>query len=116
MRRILITGSQGFVGSYICAELLEHGYKVIGVDNYSKYGEITRAHDTNPNFTFCYCDVSKGSSFNDIVKFYRPQAIISLAAKVGEEKPSGLPAIPPKPKGEVPAPCKGKDWLGTRGA
>ena len=37
MKKILITGSQGFIGSYICNELLTNGYKVIGVDNYSKY-------------------------------------------------------------------------------
>ncbi len=38
MKKILLTGSQGFIGSYICNELLNNGYEVIGVDNYQKYG------------------------------------------------------------------------------
>ena len=49
-KTVLVTGSQGFIGSYICNELLEKNYKVIGIDNYSKYGKVSRAHDKNPNF------------------------------------------------------------------
>ena len=56
---ILVTGSQGFIGSYLCQEFLNAGYKVIGVDNYSKYGKIARPHDKHKNFTFFEWDVSK---------------------------------------------------------
>ena len=55
--KVLITGSQGFIGSYVCAELLENGYEVLGVDNYSKYGRISRSHDKHPNFTLIETDV-----------------------------------------------------------
>ena len=57
MPKILITGSQGFIGTYLCAEFLKQGYKVIGVDNFSKYGPVTRPHDTNPNFHLLEMDV-----------------------------------------------------------
>ena len=57
--RVLVTGSQGFIGSYLCKELLDQGYKVIGVDNYSKYGELVRPHDNHPNFTFYNEDISR---------------------------------------------------------
>ncbi len=50
--KVLVTGSQGFIGSYICDELLKHNYEVIGVDNYQKYGELVRPHDSHPNFKF----------------------------------------------------------------
>lgn len=33
----------GFIASAIVAQLLERGYKVIGIDDYSKYGEINAA-------------------------------------------------------------------------
>jgi UDP-glucose 4-epimerase len=49
-KTVLVTGSQGFIGSYLCNELLNNDYNVIGVDNYSKYGKISRAHDQNENF------------------------------------------------------------------
>lgn len=33
--KALVTGSAGFIGSYVCEELLDRGYSVIGVDNFS---------------------------------------------------------------------------------
>ncbi|MEU9732943.1 UDP-glucose 4-epimerase GalE [Streptomyces sp. NPDC048002] len=32
---VLVTGGGGFIGSHTCVELLDHGYEVIVVDNYS---------------------------------------------------------------------------------
>jgi UDP-glucose 4-epimerase len=32
---VLVTGGAGFIGSHTCVELLDHGYEVIVVDNYS---------------------------------------------------------------------------------
>jgi nucleoside-diphosphate-sugar epimerase len=82
MKKILLTGSQGFIGSYICNELLNRGYKIIGIDNYSKYGKITRAHDNNPNFTLYNVDVLS-NDFLDIVKKEKPNIIIAGAAMIG---------------------------------
>lgn len=47
----LLTGSAGFIGGYVAAELLERGHNVIGLDNYSKYGKVTRSYDDHPSFT-----------------------------------------------------------------
>jgi UDP-glucose 4-epimerase len=60
-KTILVTGSQGFIGSYICNELLASGYSVIGVDNYSKYGRVKRRHDDNANFRLVEVDCSQDS-------------------------------------------------------
>jgi UDP-glucose 4-epimerase len=35
MRTVLVTGGAGFIGSHTCVELLECGYEVVVVDNYS---------------------------------------------------------------------------------
>lgn len=56
-KKILVTGSHGFIGSYICQELLDKGYEVIGVDNFSKYGEVIKPFDNHPNFKFIKLDV-----------------------------------------------------------
>lgn len=49
--KVLVTGSAGFIAGYLVEELLAHGYNVVGLDNYSKYGPVERAFDTNPNYT-----------------------------------------------------------------
>lgn len=60
--KILVTGSQGFIGSYLCSEFLDKGYEVVGVDNYSKYGALSRPHDNNSRFNLL-------STENDILKW-----------------------------------------------
>jgi UDP-glucose 4-epimerase len=35
MKTVLVTGGAGFIGSHTCVDLLEHGYEVVVVDNYS---------------------------------------------------------------------------------
>jgi nucleoside-diphosphate-sugar epimerase len=39
--KALITGAAGFIGGYLVKELLEQGYDVVGLDNFSKYGDLT---------------------------------------------------------------------------
>ncbi len=55
--KILITGSAGFIGGYIVQELLDKGHEVIGIDNLSKYGEVTRSFDSVTNYKFVNGDV-----------------------------------------------------------
>ena len=57
MRKVIVTGSQGFIGSYVCKDLLDSGYQVVGIDNYSKYGKLPRSHDKHPNFTLLEEDI-----------------------------------------------------------
>ena len=35
MKRILVTGGAGFVGSHLCERLIQMGHRVIGVDDLS---------------------------------------------------------------------------------
>ena len=83
MKKILITRSQGFIGSYLCAEFLNQGYKVIGVDNFSKYGPITRPHDNHPNFELIEMDVIDFDPNNILPQLRDVEYIISGAAMIG---------------------------------
>jgi UDP-glucose 4-epimerase len=50
--RTLVTGSAGFIGGYVVQELLDRGHEVVGLDNFSKYGPVTRSYDDDPRYTF----------------------------------------------------------------
>jgi len=49
--KVLVSGSSGFIGGYVVEELLARGHTVVGIDNFSKYGRVSKSYDTNPNYT-----------------------------------------------------------------
>jgi len=51
MTKVVVTGAAGFIGGYVVEELLSQGCEVIGLDNFSKYGKVTKSYDTNPAYT-----------------------------------------------------------------
>jgi UDP-glucose 4-epimerase len=50
MEQVLVSGSAGFIGGYVVEELLNRGYAVVGLDNFSKYGKVRKSYDTNPRY------------------------------------------------------------------
>ena len=52
MSKVLVTGSAGFIGGYVVEELLSRGHEVVGLDNYSKYGPVSRSYDSHPRYHF----------------------------------------------------------------
>ena len=49
-QKVLVSGSSGFIGGYVVEELLRRGDAVVGIDNFSKYGRVTKSYDSNPNY------------------------------------------------------------------
>jgi nucleoside-diphosphate-sugar epimerase len=80
--RVLITGSQGFIGSYVCSKLLEEGCHVVGVDNFSKYGKLSRQHDTHPNFKLYDVDASEYGLVS-LLREHNIDIMIAGAAMIG---------------------------------
>jgi dTDP-glucose 4,6-dehydratase len=59
MKRILVTGAAGFIGSNLCDRLLKEGHEVIGMDNFRTGKKENLAHLAgNPDFSFIRHDVS----------------------------------------------------------
>ena len=50
--KILVTGSAGFINGYLIQELLDAGYDVTGLDNYSKYGKVEKSYDSHSRYHF----------------------------------------------------------------
>ena len=74
MKKVLITGSQGFVGRHLWHELLENGYDVYGAD-------LGNAEGNDKVFV---CDITKAETIKKILESVRPDAIVHLA---GQPKP-----------------------------
>ena len=67
MTRVLITGSQGFIGGYIVEELLRRHHTVVGVDNLSKYGRVAKSYDDDPAYTFVQGDARDVSLLTELL-------------------------------------------------
>lgn len=60
IKRVLITGAAGFLGSHLCDRFLLEGYQVIGMDNFITGDKKNISHLTeNPNFSFINHDVTE---------------------------------------------------------
>jgi len=81
MKKILITGGGGYIGSMLSTELINLGYKVTVIDllKYDK-GSLDHLY-FNKNFTFINDDVRKSKLLKEQIK--KNEYIIPLAALVG---------------------------------
>lgn len=79
MRKVVITGAAGFVGSNLVGALLNKGYTVVGLDNLSQ-GFLRNLDEclTNSKFTFVQDDVRDSASLCKVVP--GAEAIIHLAS------------------------------------
>ena len=65
--RVLVTGSAGFIGGYVTAELLGRGYEVTGLDDFSKYGKVAKSYDDHPRYRFTEGDARDTSLMAELL-------------------------------------------------
>jgi len=76
VKRILVTGAAGYIGSAVCHKLLEHGYQVVGIDNL-KYSDRDAVPVGADFFHRDICD----SGLERSGAFFRIDAVMHLAAE-----------------------------------
>ena len=89
MAKILVTGGAGFIGSHTCVELLEAGYEVVIVDNFSnsKPEALNRIKKiTGKDFAFYEADLLDLAALEKIFEENKIDAVIHFAGlkAVGE--------------------------------
>ncbi len=81
MKTLLVTGAAGFIGSHLCAKLLEMGHRVIGVDDMSNGSmKNIQALSENENFIFRFVNVSVLEYYADFLDSFKIDAVFHLAA------------------------------------
>ena len=92
MKRVLVTGAAGFIGSHTVEALLERGDFVVGLDNFEScedprrkrrnVSELTQ-HASADRFVLCEADVRDADALGEVCQRYRFDAIVHLAALAG---------------------------------
>jgi nucleoside-diphosphate-sugar epimerase len=82
-KKILVTGSHGFIMGYTIPMLLEQGHEVWGIDNFWKYGKLERSFDKHPKFHFCDGDAKDTALLHKIVFENKIQIFVAGAAIIG---------------------------------
>ena len=60
LKKVLVTGAAGFLGSHLCDKFIKEGFYVIGMDNFITGSRDNIAHlFENPNFHFIDHDVTE---------------------------------------------------------
>lgn len=90
-KTILITGSSGFIGSFLCKRLLNeyNNIKIIGLDNMNNYYDVSlkeyRLNELSKynNYTFIKGNLADKELINKIFNEYKPEIVVNLAAQAG---------------------------------
>ena len=90
-KTILVTGSSGFIGSYLCKRLLKEfkDSKIIGLDNMNDYYDVSlkeyrlKELEKNKNYVFIKGDISNKNLIESIFNEFKPNIVVNLAAQAG---------------------------------
>ncbi len=81
IRKILVTGAAGFIGSAFTRLAVKNDCKVIAVDKLTYAGDLTRLSSLSGRYVFYKCDICDRKKIEKIIGKEKPQAIINFAAE-----------------------------------
>jgi len=101
MKKILVTGSSGLIGSEVCVFFASQGYAIHGVDNnqratfFGPQGDTrwnqTRLSQALPHFTHHECDIRDRQGVQNLLKTVTPDVIVHTAAQPSHDLAASIP-------------------------
>lgn len=88
-KRILITGTAGFIGFHLARRLLKEGNIVFGVDNFNAYYDVRLKEarhailEAEKNYSFVKADISDKAALTAAFDSFKPEIVVNLAAQAG---------------------------------
>ena len=89
MKRVLVTGAAGFIGSHLTDALLARGDEVLGLDEFNDYydpavkrGNLAGAL-AQPGFALVEADICDEAALRAAFERFRPEVVVHLAARAG---------------------------------
>lgn len=89
MKKVLVTGAAGFIGSHLSKRLLERGDAVIGVDNLNDYYDVNlklarlKGIEGIKGFKFVKMDISDREGVKGLFSGEKFDCVVNLAAQAG---------------------------------
>lgn len=88
MKKVLLTGAAGFIGSKTAEMLLAQGIEVVGIDNLNDYYDVDLkshrlAQIKNANFSFVKLDIENKEKLLELFRDHQFDVVFNLAARAG---------------------------------
>ncbi len=81
MKKLLVTGGAGFIGSEFVRSGVRKGYVIVVVDNLTYAGDMERLKDVEKEITFYKADIKNKDFLEVIFNKEKPDAVIHFAAE-----------------------------------